>query len=74
MMFAKMEIYYDNVVHKVRKQLLFLTMDDCYILYYTESDVWIINQCISVHLLIGLGVLCNLWPAFDHHVSKILAA
>ncbi len=38
-MFAKMEIYKDNVVHKVRKQILFLVMDDFYILYYTESDI-----------------------------------
>ncbi len=38
MMFAKMEINKDNVVHKVRKQILFLTMDDFFILYYTECD------------------------------------
>ncbi len=30
-----------------------------YILYYTESDIWIIHQCIYVHWLIGLGVLCH---------------
>ena len=30
-----------------------------YILYYTESDIWIINQCICLHYLTRLGVLCH---------------
>ncbi len=39
MMFAKMEIYEDNVVHKVRKEILFLVMDD-FIFYIIQNLIY----------------------------------